>query len=186
MVLPFGLFFFMMFYPPGHPMCGRFRSSSSPFFIPCNYSAMPPAGRFLKKAPQKLSGCTPFCSLGRIQSVNQYLRMNRNQPQNLFVKLFKSLAPGRAAGGNIELNSHYSVFLLKQCNFFSYFGLCILLFRHHLSLFLLKHKKRSGAGLGKVQNSRYKEWFGRLLGWLRCASRGDEIWFFGWEHRRCC
>jgi len=32
----------------------------------CNYSAMPPAGRFLKKAPQKLSGCNPFCSLGRI------------------------------------------------------------------------------------------------------------------------
>jgi len=72
----------------------------------CNYSAMPPAGRFLKKAPQKLSGCNPFCSLGRIQSVNQYLRMSRYQPQNLFVKLFKSLAPGRAAGGNIELNSH--------------------------------------------------------------------------------
>jgi len=26
-----------------------------------NCSAMPPAGRFLKKAPQKRSGCIPFC-----------------------------------------------------------------------------------------------------------------------------
>jgi len=32
--------------------------------------------------------------------------MNRNQLYNLFVKLCKSLAPGRAAGGNIELNSY--------------------------------------------------------------------------------
>jgi len=30
--------------------------------------------------------------------------MNRNRPQNLFIKLFKSLAPGRAAGGNVDLN----------------------------------------------------------------------------------
>ena len=40
---------------------------------------LPLAGRFLKKAPQK---------------------------RHLFVKLFKSLAPGRAAGGVFELNSY--------------------------------------------------------------------------------
>jgi len=80
----------------------------------CNYSAMPPAGRFLKKAPQKLSGCNPFCSLGRIQSVNQYLRMSRYQPQNLFVQLFKSLAPGRAAGGNIKLNSYQFIYYRRH------------------------------------------------------------------------
>jgi len=40
--------------------------------------------------------------------------LETNQPwirctfYNLFVKLFKSLAPGRAAGGNIALNRYYN------------------------------------------------------------------------------
>jgi len=63
---------------------------------------MPPAGRFLKKAPQKLSGILVKPeSYGLPTSVKQ-----ANSSLVLFIKFFKSLAPGRAAGGNIELNSY--------------------------------------------------------------------------------
>jgi len=90
---------------------------------------MPPAGRFLKKAPQKRSDWIPFLplspngaerqkgdadSLNRMQSENQRLRMNQNRHQRLFVKLFKCLAPDRAAGGDFELNSYLSRWFLPK------------------------------------------------------------------------
>jgi len=37
--------------------------------------------------------------------------MNQNRDQRLFVKLFKSLAPGRAAEGDFDLNSY------NRCNY---------------------------------------------------------------------
>jgi len=75
---------------------------------------MPPAGRFLKKAPQKLSG---MLVKPKTQCLAKQMKL-LEWLSRLFVKLFKSLAPGRAAGGKYELNSYSMRFIapVTRCN----------------------------------------------------------------------
>jgi len=58
---------------------------------------------------------TPYCECSHpsFLGARAFAEYSGTTNQDLFVKLFKSLAPGRAAGGDMELNS-YRCFTMKR------------------------------------------------------------------------